>query len=76
MGFWTSTQVAVELRPKRTWLPLGPPRASDVSCFLDRLDAGKDSEMSVFEAARATEVLLAGYLSASRGEVISLPLPR
>ena len=76
MGFWTSTQVVAGLRPKRTWLPLGPPEVSDVSDFLDRLDAGKDSEMSVLEAARATEVLLAGYLSASRGEVISLPLPR
>ncbi len=76
MGFWTSTQAAVHLRPKQTWLPFGPAAQSDASYFLDRLDAGKDSEVSVAEAAHATEVLLAGYLSASKGEVVKLPLPR
>ena len=76
MGFWTSTQAAVHLRPKQTWLPFGPAAQSDASYFLDRLDAGKDSEVSVVEAAHATEVLLAGYLSASKGEAVKLPLPR
>jgi hypothetical protein len=32
--------------------------------------------MSVAEAALTTEVLLAGYRSASSGEVVTLPLPR
>src|SRR5207248_1441162 len=64
MGFWTSTQAAVHLRPKGAWLPFGPPAASDASAFLDRLDAGEDGAMPVAEAAHATEVLLAGYLSA------------
>ncbi|MBI1918693.1 MAG: Gfo/Idh/MocA family oxidoreductase [Planctomycetes bacterium] len=76
MGFWTSTQAAVHLRPKQTWLPFGPAAQSDASYFLDRLDTGKDSELSVIEAAHATEVLLAGYLSASKGEAVKLPLPR
>jgi predicted dehydrogenase len=76
MGFWTSTQAAVDLQPKRTWLPLRPAGASDVSYFLDRLDAGQDSEMSVAAAAHAAEVVLAGYRSASTGEAVTLPLPR
>lgn len=76
MGFWVSTQEEVHLRPKRTWVPATPPAASDASYFLDCLDAGRESEMSVAEAALTTEVLLAGYRSASSGEVVTLPLPR
>ncbi len=76
MAFWASTQEEVGSKPKRTWVPAGEPARSDVSFFLDCLDAGKDSPMSVIEAAHATEVLLATYLSASSGEVVSLPLPR
>ena len=76
MGFWTSTQAAVHLQPKRAWLPLRSAGTSDVSYFLDRLDAGQDSDMSVTEAAHAAEVVLAGYLSASKGEGVTLPLPR
>ncbi|HZT80724.1 MAG TPA: Gfo/Idh/MocA family oxidoreductase [Gemmataceae bacterium] len=76
MGFWTSTQEEVHLRPKRAWVPVGPAAASDAAYFLDRLDAGKDSEMSAAEAALATEVLLAGYRSAATGEVVKLPLAR
>jgi predicted dehydrogenase len=76
MGFWVSTQDAVHLLPKQTWLPVTPPAPSDASRFLDCLDAGRESEMSVAEAALTTEVLLAGYKSASSGEVVTLPLPR
>jgi hypothetical protein len=42
----------------------------------DRLDANRDSEMNVAEAALATEVLLAAYRSATTREVVNLPLPR
>jgi predicted dehydrogenase len=76
MGFWVSTQDEVGLRPKRAWVPVAPLAASDVGYFLDCLDAGRDSDMAVAQAARATEVLLATYRSASRGEVVTLPLPR
>jgi myo-inositol 2-dehydrogenase / D-chiro-inositol 1-dehydrogenase len=76
MGFWVSTQDAVHLRPKQTWLTVTPAAPSDASYFLDCLDAGRESEMSVAEAALTTEVLLAGYRSASTGEVVPLPLPR
>lgn len=76
MGFWSSTMAAVHLRPKTAWAPLPSPVKSDAAYFLDRLDAGQDSEMPVSEAAAATEVLLAAYLSASKGEVVRLPLAR
>lgn len=76
MGFWTSTQEAVHVRPKRTWVPIAPAGGSDAGYFLDCLDAGRESEMSAAEAALATEVLLAGYRSAATREVVTLPLAR
>jgi predicted dehydrogenase len=76
MGFWRSTQDEVYLRPKRTWVPVAEAETSDAGYFLDCLDANRDSELSVAEAALATEVLLAAYRSAARGEVVHLPLPR
>jgi predicted dehydrogenase len=76
MGFWQSTQDEVHVRPKRTWVPITPAGASDAGYFLDCLDANRDSEMPVAEAALATEVLLAAYQSAAQREVVTLPLPR
>ena len=75
MGFWSSTQQEVHTMPKTTWQPLAT-TASDASYFLDCLDAGRESEINAAEAAKTTEVLLAGYKSAASGEVVSLPLPR
>ena len=75
MGFWTNTQQEVHTMPKWTWQPLDP-AASDAAYFLDCLDADRESEMSAADAAVTTEVLLAGYKSAARGEVVTLPLPR
>ena len=76
MGFWTSTQQEIGLRPKQTWLPIRAAAASDAAYFLDCLDAGRESEMSIAEAVLTTEVLLATYRSASSGQVVTLPLPR
>jgi predicted dehydrogenase len=76
MGFWSSTQDEVHTRPKRTWVPAGPAAQNDAAYFLDRLDAGRDSEINVAEAALATEVLLAAYRSAATRAVVTLPLPR
>jgi predicted dehydrogenase len=76
MGFWVSTQEEVGVRPKRSWIPIAPAAASDVTYFLDCLDAGRESEMAAAEAALATEVLLAGYQSAATGMVVRLPLSR
>ena len=76
MGFWSSTQQEVHLRPKTVWQPAGPAPASDAAYFLDCLAANRDSELNAAEAALGTEVLTAAYLSASRREVVRLPLPR
>jgi predicted dehydrogenase len=76
MGFWSSTQQEVHLRPKPLWVPVGGGGTSDAAYFLDCLDAGRDSEINVAEAALSTEVLLASYRSAARREVVTLPLPR
>jgi predicted dehydrogenase len=76
MGFWSSTQEEAGVRPKKTWVPAAPAGPSDASYFLDCLDAGRESHVSVVEAAEATQVLLATYRSAATGEVVRLPLPR
>lgn len=76
MGFWSSSQAAVHTQPKTTWLPFHGNAQSDVAYFLDQLDAGKSSEMSITEAAHSAEVLIGGYLSASNGKQIQLPLKR
>jgi hypothetical protein len=76
MGFWQSTQDEVHTRPKRTWVPITPTGPSDAGYFLDCLDANRESDISAAEAALATEVLLAAYRSAAKGEVVTLPLPR
>jgi predicted dehydrogenase len=76
MGFWSSTQEEVHVRPKRVWVPAAPAGPSDASYFLDCLDANRDSDINAAEAALATEVLLAAYRSAATGEVVTLPLPR
>src|SRR5262249_8318852 len=76
MAFWSSTQDEVHTRAKRTWMPAGPTGASDAAYFLDRLDAGRDSEVNAAEAALTTEVLLAAYRSASTRDPVTLPLPR
>lgn len=76
MGFWASTQAESGVRPKKTWLPAIADRQSDASYFLDCLAGSRDSELSVVEAAHATEVLLATYQSAATGSSVKLPLPR
>ncbi|MSQ96058.1 MAG: Gfo/Idh/MocA family oxidoreductase [Gemmataceae bacterium] len=76
MGFWASTMQEVHLRPKPTWTTFGAAAQTDAAYFLDRLDANRDSEMNVAEAARCTEVLVAAYRSASRREMVTLPLAR
>lgn len=76
MGFWTSTLRESGLRPKGHWQSLWPIGRGDAVYFLDCLDAGIDSEMSVTQAAHAAEVLLAGYRSAATGQGVTLPLPR
>ena len=77
MGFWRSTQQAVNTQPKRVFTPFSlTPAKSDESYFIDCLLEGRESEMNALQAAMLTEVLLAGYKSTATGTVVSLPLPR
>jgi predicted dehydrogenase len=76
MGFWTSTQQEVHLRPKTVWTPAGERVQTDAAYFLDRLDAGQDSELNAAEAALSTEALVAAYRSAAHREVVTLPMER
>lgn len=76
MAFWSSTTEESGVKPKKGWISVGPPAKSDASYFIDCLEAGRDSDMSVVHAAHGAEVLLAAYRSANKGEVVNLPLPR
>jgi len=78
MGFWRSTQQAVNTHPKRIFTPFSQliPAKSDESHFIDCIIEGRESEMSARQAAILTEILVAGYKSAATGEVVTLPLPR
>jgi len=46
------------------------PDSSDIK------EAGRESEMSAKDGAAVVETLIAGYMSAASGDVVSLPLPR
>ena len=77
MGFWHSTQQEVNTQPKRTYAPLpdAMPARSDASHFVDCVVEGRESEMNAEQAAMLTKVLLAGYKSASTGQVVTLEKP-
>lgn len=75
MAFWSSTQEEVHTRPKTAWVPISP-AMNDASYFVDCIQANRDSDLNAAHAAHVTEVLLAGYRSASTRELVTLPLPR
>lgn len=79
MSFWSSTQKAPENRPKQVWVniqkELHKP-VNDVSRFVDCIESDKESDMSARESAEVVEVLMAAYISASKGDVVQLPIPR
>lgn len=50
--------------------------AIDVAHFIDCIDNDRESELNAAAAASLTETILAGYVSAARGEEAWLPLPR
>ncbi len=76
MGFWTSTYK--DVKPKPTWVALnsGKQSSNDASKFIDYIEAGCESEVSAIDGAAQVEILMAGYVSAAKGEVVDLPLPR
>jgi UDP-N-acetyl-2-amino-2-deoxyglucuronate dehydrogenase len=76
MGFWNST--SKNAKPKKSWIPISPGQrhTNDVSYFIDCIESNHKSEVSAKEGAAQVEVLMAGYLSAATGSVVSLPIPR
>ena len=50
--------------------------ADDVAAFVKAIDDGTQPDMNAKRAAALTEVILGGFISAARGEEVSLPLPR
>lgn len=64
-------------QPKPFWHE--PPTAagrSDQALFLDCLEQDKEPEVTLDDAAQASEAMLAAYRSAATGQVVALPLPR
>ncbi|MFQ6041407.1 MAG: Gfo/Idh/MocA family protein [Candidatus Poribacteria bacterium] len=78
MSFWSSTQDEVNTPPKRGWVVIRDEveSSSDASRFIDCIESSRESEMSAKDGAAVVEVLMAGYVSAAKGDVVSLPLPR
>lgn len=72
MGFWTSTQAASGVVPKRDWQTVEPPVRSDAACFLDCLEQGRPSDVPVEMAVHAVEVVHAVYRSAAGGQAVSI----
>ena len=78
-GMWSSTGAELDISPKRRWVGLHEGEntmAEDVADFIDCIDTGRTPEITAQVAAPITEAILAGYVSAARGEPVSLPLPR
>jgi len=76
MGFWNSTYK--NTKSKNTWIPSHPKtkHPNDVGYFVDCIDSNIESEVSARDGAAQVEVLMAGYISASKREIIYLPIPR
>lgn len=78
MGFWSSTQAAMGVRPKRSWKAIEPVVQSDTTAFLDCIEQERESDVPAAVGAHATEVILAAYQSAATGQpaAISAPVSR
>lgn len=76
MGFWNSTYK--NSKSKKNWISVGSSQRhnNDVSYFIDCIESDRNSEVSVKDGAAQVEILMAGYISAESGNVVSLPIPR
>lgn len=74
MGMWAPLPDSpYKAEPKNAWqLPTTPSWATDAKHFLDCVERGQQSEVSVDVAALASEVLFAAYRSAAIGQGINL----
>ena len=78
MGMWGASHPVYSPMPKRRWVPFGSRdvMADDVAAFVEAIESGAQPDMNARRAAELTEVILGGFVSAARGEVVGLPLPR
>ena len=78
MRMWeTPPESPFIMLPRTEWMsPSAEEGETDAHHFLDCIEQGRPSAVSVEVAAAATETLLAAYQSAATGSVVSLPLPR
>ena len=78
MGMWAQPPDSpYQARPKQSWvLPAAMAWADDAKQFLDCIEQGKQSQVSVDIGAASTEILLAGYRSAATDEPVELPLSK
>lgn len=78
MGMWGASHPAYAPMPKQRWVAMGSRNvmADDVAAFVKAIEDGTQPDMNAKRAASLTEVILGGFISAARGEEVSLPLPR
>jgi len=78
MGMWSPLPDSrFKADPKPTWgVPPTGTWNTDCQQFLQCLQGGQQSEISIELAAAATEILLAAYRSAAEQRPVTLPLPR
>ncbi|MBC8356791.1 MAG: Gfo/Idh/MocA family oxidoreductase [Planctomycetes bacterium] len=78
MGMWAPLPDSpYRADPKNDWvLPATSSWATDAKHFLDCIEQGRRSDVSVDVAAAASEILFAAYRSAASGATIELPLSR
>ena len=79
MGMWGASGPEFEAPPKRRWMGMDEESnamAADVASFIDCIEQDRQPAIDAVAAASLLEVILAAYVSAARGEAVSLPLPR
>ena len=78
MGMWSPLPDSrFKAAPKPVWgVPASGSWSTDSRQFLQCLQGGQQSEISIELAAAATEILLAAYRSAAEQRPVTLPLPR
>ena len=72
MAFWQSSTREAGGIEKFGWRVVGSSGGSDASYFVDCVEADRESDMNIADAAEVLKVLLAAYESAATGEAISI----